>query len=474
MPRWTSQVKKEPRELDWTKMLANAYMLSQLAGAGINIATAFGKTPLGKTQLAKEQALATTAQQRAGMETGLIQALGRVPPKREPAEFLTQAGPTKEALGRFGQYQTGREGALADVRKARGGLLQLNPEQIPAYVSQQLANAQVLTQQGMTKQASAIINDTMRNVLKTDESVRPVDVGAWKPEAFKKLAEISQDASKYINQTIPPEEIERYATELEPLVGRAFTNKFIGELTGFAYTADMVTQMGQINAIEKALSDATNKDISSSFKGQLRDLLTQKMIGIKPSDMEVWVNPETKERKSVMKGTAMPAPWKPLPKEIVATKTLPSGEVGGLAELDIYRGTMVDIEQYLKKGLTGPGEMVRRRLSEWGVWSDEDTSDLRALVARLPGLMYAMRGKQLSDKELEVALQMMPQMQLAPREFNARFKRFKQYMETAIKKKRKTFREFGYAVPKNEKSIDQMTDEEIETAIIQAEGGMTY
>jgi hypothetical protein len=140
-------------------------------------------------------------------------------------------------------------------------------------------------------------------------------------------------------------------------------------------------------------------------------------------------------------------------------KQMPAGEVSKIGEFDAYIKTMDEIQGMINKGeldkasegiatiwtsKTGPMEPIRKALDNWGVLPDTKRIELRALVARLPGLMYAMRGKQLSDKELEVALNMMPQMNLADEAFVIQLRRFNDYMETILAGKEKAFKGGGY------------------------------
>ena len=97
---------------------------------------------------------------------------------------------------------------------------------------------------------------------------------------------------------------------------------------------------------------------------------------------------------------------------INAGKTLPAEEASKIGEFQVYKQTMDQIQSMVddKKIDTGPFEFLKKRSDDWGVLPKKSRIELRTMVARLPGLMYAMRGKQLSDKELEVALEMMPKM----------------------------------------------------------------
>jgi len=128
-------------------------------------------------------------------------------------------------------------------------------------------------------------------------------------------------------------------------------------------------------------------------------------------------------------------------------KTMPASEVGKIGEFKAYIDTMGEIETLIREGkgnVTGPFEFVAKRMDNWGIMPKEERIEMRALVARLPGLMYAMRGKQLSDKEIEVALNMMPQMNMDEKAFGIQLKKFSEYMTLVLSGKEKAFGGAGY------------------------------
>jgi hypothetical protein len=144
-------------------------------------------------------------------------------------------------------------------------------------------------------------------------------------------------------------------------------------------------------------------------------------------------------------------------------KVLPAGEVGKLGEFEAYTKTLEDIEKIVKSGKadTGPFEFIKKRLDNWGIMPSSERIRLRSTVARLPGVMYAMRGKQLSDKELQVALEMMPQMSMSDEAFGITLRAFSGYLDMILKGRKKAFREAGYRMPKEKegKTINQRGDE---------------
>jgi hypothetical protein len=142
-----------------------------------------------------------------------------------------------------------------------------------------------------------------------------------------------------------------------------------------------------------------------------------------------------------------------------------------IGEMEAYNQTLRQIDNIVGKGkvegksLTGPFEFMSNIVDKYDVadLGDEDRINLRTLVARLPGVMYAMRGKQLSDKELEVALKMMPTMDMEDKAFAIALTNFSDYMNRILKSKSKAFEEAGYKPPAGSggKSVSDMSDDEI-------------
>lgn len=131
----------------------------------------------------------------------------------------------------------------------------------------------------------------------------------------------------------------------------------------------------------------------------------------------------------------------------VENKIMPAGEVGKIGEFKAYIDTMQEIQDIIDAGegnVTGPFEFIKKRMDNWGIMPSEERIKMRSLVARLPGLMYAMRGKQLSDKELEVALNMMPRMEQDEVPFGIQLQKFNEYMMTILKGKKEAFKGAGY------------------------------
>jgi hypothetical protein len=127
-------------------------------------------------------------------------------------------------------------------------------------------------------------------------------------------------------------------------------------------------------------------------------------------------------------------------------KIMPASEVGKIGEFKAYQETLSEIETMINKGTidTGPFEFLKEKLDNWGVMPKEERIQLRSMVARLPGLMYAMRGKQLSDKELEVALKMMPKMNTTEQVFINDVKKFTEFMRLILSGKEEAFSGAGY------------------------------
>lgn len=129
-------------------------------------------------------------------------------------------------------------------------------------------------------------------------------------------------------------------------------------------------------------------------------------------------------------------------------KTLPAEQAGQIGEFRAYQDTLKDIQTMVAENKidTGPFEFIKERIDNWGIMPNKERIELRTLVARLPGLMYAMRGKQLSDKELEVALKMMPQMNVTEEVFKVQLDKFADYMNKVLAGKKAAFGGAGYNV----------------------------
>jgi len=150
--------------------------------------------------------------------------------------------------------------------------------------------------------------------------------------------------------------------------------------------------------------------------------------------------------------------WAPLSESDVTTpstnvtidmrKPLPASTVEKAGEMQAYKATINSILDMAKEKKldTGPLEFLKEIADNLGVpfLSSTARMNLRALVSRLPGLMYAMRGKQLSDKELEVALKMMPKMNQDEEAFMVNLVQFEDYMNKVTEGKWNAFRKSGY------------------------------
>jgi len=162
---------------------------------------------------------------------------------------------------------------------------------------------------------------------------------------------------------------------------------------------------------------------------------------------------------SLAPGDELPAGWKKVPAETVIEKQLPAQLVSQIGEYGAYVATLEEINNMISSGEvdTGPLEIFRKAFDNWGLSKymsatkkgtkgRTDRIKLRAIVARLPGLLYAMRGKQLSDKELQIALDMMPKMSQDEETFGIQTQKFEDYMNTILKGKWDAFKNEGYNV----------------------------
>ena len=159
----------------------------------------------------------------------------------------------------------------------------------------------------------------------------------------------------------------------------------------------------------------------------------KKGIGPDPGSLTEWI-------KSIKKSGATSV-------NVNTGKTLPAEQAGKIGEFATYVETIDQIQMMVDKGTidTGPFEFIKKRADDWGVLPKKTRIELRTLVARLPGLMYAMRGKQLSDKELEVALEMMPKMSQDETAFAISLKNFGAYMLEVLAGKKAAFSGSGYS-----------------------------
>ena len=134
--------------------------------------------------------------------------------------------------------------------------------------------------------------------------------------------------------------------------------------------------------------------------------------------------------------------------EVNTGKQIPAAQVEKIGEYKAYQDTLTEIGKMIESGKvdTGPFEFVKKRLDNWGVMPKEERIKLRTLVARLPGLLYAMRGKQLSDKEFTVAMNMMPKMDVDEKVFVIEYQKFNEYLNTVLQGKQKAYKGGGYDI----------------------------
>lgn len=150
-------------------------------------------------------------------------------------------------------------------------------------------------------------------------------------------------------------------------------------------------------------------------------------------------------------------------KEEAKTPVVGLEQVKGRAILKTYVGTMKTIRKMIDFGKrttpSKPGEFLWKIKDNFTNLESGERRRFRNIVARLPGLMYAMRGKQLSDKELEVALDMMPQMGFSDEAFIEAFVAFEEYMNETEAAWTTELREAGYREPRRERYAPGSADE---------------
>ena len=84
------------------------------------------------------------------------------------------------------------------------------------------------------------------------------------------------------------------------------------------------------------------------------------------------------------------------------------------------------------KHLTGPADPVRKVLENLGIWVSTDRVALRSKAAQLWEILYAVRGKQLSDFEIKLAKDMFAALNQPSEVFEARLDEFSRYTHGAI------------------------------------------
>jgi hypothetical protein len=138
-------------------------------------------------------------------------------------------------------------------------------------------------------------------------------------------------------------------------------------------------------------------------------------------------------------------------------RVLPAEEAGKLGEARSYTNTMEELKTMVqgKKIDTGPLEFIKEKWDNWTGLGPKERLRLRAITARLPGVLYSMRGKQLSDKELEVGMKMMPKMNTQEEVFANDLSAFEEYISMTREERVKAFADAGYRMDKfDPKEVD--------------------
>jgi hypothetical protein len=124
---------------------------------------------------------------------------------------------------------------------------------------------------------------------------------------------------------------------------------------------------------------------------------------------------------------------------------------GGRTINDIAGNTMGIVEAFYSGGgldaiPTGVGEMWRKYMDKYGVGAEKDRIRLRAALNHFTQSIYDTRGKQISNVELDLAMQMIPTMDDAPMQFVTKFSEFQKAYKVGVKNTIDTWKKAGYDV----------------------------
>lgn len=118
---------------------------------------------------------------------------------------------------------------------------------------------------------------------------------------------------------------------------------------------------------------------------------------------------------------------------------------------DISEGAMSNIASFVEEGgidalPTGPQELFTQYMDKWGVAANQRRIQLRAYMAHYTQAIYNMRGKQISNVELDLALKQLPTMNDAPLAFVTKFREFQKALRDGVKNTITARKAAGYDV----------------------------
>ena len=115
---------------------------------------------------------------------------------------------------------------------------------------------------------------------------------------------------------------------------------------------------------------------------------------------------------------------------------------------DVITGfTGIGKDLNLDKLPVGPvDEIFQKRMDKYGIKADEERIKLRTATLKLVELMYQIRGKQLSDKEAALALQLQASMNESPIQFVTKFSEFQRSLIDSTRNAINIRKEAGYDV----------------------------
>jgi len=112
---------------------------------------------------------------------------------------------------------------------------------------------------------------------------------------------------------------------------------------------------------------------------------------------------------------------------------LPMEMIESLGKMANFQSTMDVIFETLdnpdvSRHVTGPAKPIRDALEELGLWVDTDRVALRSRAIQMWEILYATRGKQLSDKEIKMSEEFFASVKLPREVFEVRLHEFSRYI----------------------------------------------
>jgi len=152
---------------------------------------------------------------------------------------------------------------------------------------------------------------------------------------------------------------------------------------------------------------------------------------------------------------------------------VPAGEVGNIGQaqsfgtianrtVDTMMGYIVDKNGgvNLDRLPVGPvGEVFNKRMDKYGIAPDAARIQLRNGLNRMIEIMYAIRGKQLSDKEVALAQDTLAAMNESPTQFLVKFAEFQAYMRDMLTGKVEALKKADYDVGELPQMLESLNND---------------